>query len=539
MNGRVPLKLLVCSFALCFVWSGCPCDPRFYCDKNKCSACPLNSISSHGSLRVEDCYCLAGYSGVASGPCSLCSVGKFKESAGNGSCLPCIANPNSPAGSTNCTTVDATKLTADLNEKDVARNPAQSHEPFASLNTSFKLSREHTNSPGVKSDKNVGEQMRLRANRNFASVCFPGTYQQHFALLVGNEPVYLNLDTYNTSKVGPLELSVFRFSSDGQYLVAIQSNGGIGGGGISRVDLPMLRITAIAGGSAGSSWGGAADGYGTRAQFDGPTDLAISKDGTFAIISDHTGYDGTTRCRIRKIDLATNLVRTIAGGRCGSQDGVGSDAQFLYPLESVSMSLDGTFALTSAGGWLRKVNLITLQVTTVSPDLHQGVSNIRLSPDGAFALYYTNRYDVCRISLPSESFSTLAGGGFGYADGVGSNARFGHMSQLTMSPTGTYALIVDSNPGIRRLDIVSKTVSTIKAGLSFVSWLDISGCSFCEVGTAAQNFGAFSCTPCKYGTYQSEIGMSVGTALLIAERQLNAFSVMTHVFWLLSHHVTP
>jgi hypothetical protein len=493
------LKVLLCSLGLCFVSSGCPCGPGYFCESGKCRACPLHAVSLRGSLILEDCYCPAGYSGAADGSCFKCPVGKFKEFDGHGGCRSCTAGSISQAGSTHkkdCKKENAAKSHRDLNEIHIQ-----------TVDAGFK--QEHPNTKGV--EPNSGDHVRQRSAGGLPSVCSPGTYQEPYALVAGNETILLNLDTNTASKVGPISHpQAFRFLPNGKDLVAIQSNGDYRGGYVYGIDLSMLRITTIAGGTAWSL-DGAADGYGTYAQFDGPTDLSVSKDGTFVLISDNTGYDRVTRCRIRQINLTTNLVSTIAGGRCGFQDGTGTYARFGY-IDSVSLSPNGEFALTSAGGWIRRLDLKTFQVTTVPPGFNNGVNNVRILPNGTFAMYSSYRYEVGLISLSGGFFSFLAGGGFGFADGVGSNARFGYISQLTVSPSGTYALIVDSR--IRRVDIMTRAVSTIATGLSYVSWLDLSGCSFCKPGTYSVYFGAGSCTPCGGGTYQSQQGSSSRHQLL-------------------------
>jgi hypothetical protein len=90
-------------------------------------------------------------------------------------------------------------------------------------------------------------------------------------------------------------------------------------------------------------------------------------------------------------------------------------------------------------------------------------------------------------------------------EGEGRSARFGYISHLTLSPTGAYALVVDSR--IRRIVIASRVVTTIATGLTFASWLDISRCSLCQAGTFSSRFDALSCTLCGVGAYQSGKGL--------------------------------
>jgi len=56
-----------------------------------CSACPANSDSPGTSDRVQDCTCIAGYTGPNGGPCSACAPGSFKDVSGDAACGLCPA----------------------------------------------------------------------------------------------------------------------------------------------------------------------------------------------------------------------------------------------------------------------------------------------------------------------------------------------------------------------------------------------------------------------------------------------------------------
>eukprot|EP01047_Picozoa_sp_COSAG01_P074229 COSAG01_NODE_12340_length_1756_cov_4.010863_1_plen_184_part_01 len=66
-------------------------------------------------------------------------------------------------------------------------------------------------------------------------------------------------------------------------------------------------VTTVAGSSQGS-----ANGIGAAAQFNGPAGVAISTDGTFALVADNGHH------RIRRIVLASQAVTTLAGSSSGS-----------------------------------------------------------------------------------------------------------------------------------------------------------------------------------------------------------------------------
>lgn len=87
------------------------------------------------------------------------------------------------------------------------------------------------------------------------------------------------------------------------------------------------------------------DGTGGDARFDIPTGVALSADGSFALVADQSNH------AIRKVVVATRQVTTLAGspGQEGSANGIGPAARFRYPA-GVALSADGGRALVADGG---------------------------------------------------------------------------------------------------------------------------------------------------------------------------------------------
>ena len=103
---------------------------------------------------------------------------------------------------------------------------------------------------------------------------------------------------------------------------------------------------------AGSGTLGSADGVDGAAEFKCPYDVAISPDGGALFVSDHINH------KIRRVEVATGAVTTVAGSTAGSTDGVGGAAQLRLPSQATSPSartaarcLWRTTATTRSGGW--------------------------------------------------------------------------------------------------------------------------------------------------------------------------------------------
>lgn len=71
-----------------------------------CTACPENSVSARNATSADECLCLPGFYRHESAACVACPAGTFKDHAGNGNCSACPENAASPVQSTsvaNCT----------------------------------------------------------------------------------------------------------------------------------------------------------------------------------------------------------------------------------------------------------------------------------------------------------------------------------------------------------------------------------------------------------------------------------------------------
>jgi sugar lactone lactonase YvrE len=221
---------------------------------------------------------------------------------------------------------------------------------------------------------------------------------------------------------------------------------------------PNGDVTTAAG--AGEGY---VDGPAASARFRQPTGLALGANGEVFIAED--------KHSIRK--LAAGQVSTFAGRPLiGDQaDGLGPAAQFNGPL-SIGVDAAGTiFVSDYNNNAIRKITQAGL-VTTFSgrPDRDakvelsaspsQVINPLGMAIDRAGNLYVNDRWCVRKIA--PDGTTTILAGAFsegGYADGVGSAARFFMLRGITVDDNGN--VFVTESYGIRKItpDGVVSTVS--------------------------------------------------------------------------------
>jgi DNA-binding beta-propeller fold protein YncE len=216
---------------------------------------------------------------------------------------------------------------------------------------------------------------------------------------------------------------------------------------------------------AGVGTHGSTDGIGIDASFDRPTGLALSSDGGTLYVAD------TENNRIRRVDLASapsHTVTTLAGfGGAGSNDGVGTAATFSYPSGLALTPDDST--LFVADRWNHKLRAVDVRTRTVSTlvggggggSCVQGAGScgstdgtgtssafsyplgLAITPDGGTILVTERGKDRLRAVLVStRKVLTVAGSGSeGWADGLGSDARFSDPTDACVSPEGTVVYV--------------------------------------------------------------------------------------------------
>jgi len=233
---------------------------------------------------------------------------------------------------------------------------------------------------------------------------------------------------------------------------------------IRKVVIATGVVTTLAG-TAGSL--GAVDGTGVAARFHYPG--GITTDGTNLYLTDNN--------TIRKVVIATGVVTTLAGtsGVAGSADGVGTDARFN---DSGGITTDGMnlFVTDSGNHTIRKVVIATGVVTTLvgtagTSGFADGTGTtakfnnpIGITTDGSNLFVADTLNDTIRkVVIATGVVSTLAGtaGTFGSIDGVGATARFNGPFGVCLDGINLYVTEINPNNTIRKIVIVTGTVSTL------------------------------------------------------------------------------
>jgi sugar lactone lactonase YvrE len=210
-------------------------------------------------------------------------------------------------------------------------------------------------------------------------------------------------------------------------------------------------------GVAGAS--GSADGTGSGARFAGPADVAVDSTGTLYVAD-------SGNSTIRMV-TATGVVTTFAGvaGASGSADGTGSAARFFSP-EGVAVTGGATtvvyvadtnndiIRLVTAGGAVS-----TLAGVAGSVGSADGFGSAvrfnnpaQLTVDNSSNVYVSDTdNDTIRLITGGGAVGTLAGlaGVTGFADGIGSAARFNHPTGLSVDTTGDIYVADTDNHIIR------------------------------------------------------------------------------------------
>jgi sugar lactone lactonase YvrE len=223
-------------------------------------------------------------------------------------------------------------------------------------------------------------------------------------------------------------------------------------GAIRRVDTTTGEVTTIAG--QARWWTGNVDGVGPAAKLSIAWSLALDGKGGL-YVSD------VNNCTIRKVDLATHAVTTVAGaaGSPGFTNAVGTAAQFAGPMGLAFDSANDKLYISDANNAaIRSFDPATGQVTTLLSTDVQRPDGLAYDGNGTLYVADANGYQILGFDLASQAVTRLAGAARGYCDGIGAYAHFDNPGQLALEGG---ALYVADTLAIRQVDLTSHQVTSL------------------------------------------------------------------------------
>ena len=226
---------------------------------------------------------------------------------------------------------------------------------------------------------------------------------------------------------------------------------------------PATLIERVAGGGLGGD-----NGQANAATLVVPNGLAVSNG--LLYIAEAGGN------RIRRVNLSTGIITTVAGtGSPGnSGDGGAATSARLYDPNSVVVAGDRMYIADYSNNRIREVDLTTGIIRTLAGTGESGFSgdsglaiNAMLREPialamGPGALYFTDRnYLVRKIDLTTEIITTVAGAGLNQGDGGFAYRAFLSVPE-GIAIQGRYLYIAESGRHkIRRVDLTTGIITTV------------------------------------------------------------------------------
>lgn len=217
---------------------------------------------------------------------------------------------------------------------------------------------------------------------------------------------------------------------------------------VRAVDVTTGDVTTI----AGTTTAGYKDGAGATAQFSFPTCIALDGAG-HAFVGDNNQL-------VRRIDLATNMVSTLAGklNVSGFTDGPPGVGTLNYPNQLAYA--DGALYIPG-----RTLDVATGTVKTLSMDNWAPISALAFAPDGT--LWMGGPTVISTVNRQSFDLTPVAGtprsnSDVDRVDGDRSTARLNDPVGVTMAHDGT--MLVRDGSSVRKIDVAAGTVKALYSG---------------------------------------------------------------------------
>lgn len=200
---------------------------------------------------------------------------------------------------------------------------------------------------------------------------------------------------------------------------------------------------------------------------DGGAATAASING-YGLSCDHAGnlYIGDwNNNRVRKVDMSTGIITTVAGTGVGGSSGDGgaaTAADIRRPIYACTDIANNIYISEYGSSKIRKVDAITGIISTVASGVG---SPVQLAIDGAGNIFIADQGGRIRKVSPSGVVSTYAGGGSGAASGVPATATSLRGPEgVTIDCSGNVIIADNDNNLIRKVDATTGIITTIAGG---------------------------------------------------------------------------
>ena len=474
---------------------------------DSCTFCPVDSYrSQRGSVSEDDCCgercaCDAGYHELGDLQCVPCERGYYKPVSGTSTCIMCgkgrftnataaatscsecpLDTYNAQAGATVCTDCPPSTSTVQIGGSSI-------------LACKCRFSAAHA-CRGCPAD-----QYGLGPSDREVKTLMPRGWSHGDVVATAPDGTQTS-----TGQFQPNDIDM-RYPLPGN--IAVVTN--FGKGQVLYINVSTGDITPV-------TWGGHGFAIGdvSEAKFYYPGAAAASPDGSMILVA------GANAHRVMRIDLSHGNVSVFAGppselgagtGLDGTRDGNTSFARFKYP-DDVLFHPDGNRVFVSSfhEGAIRLIDIAADQVITIYSGGAINAVKMAITEDGntlVFTGYGTQNIGAMDLTVPgSYPVRIVAGKDLGYADGVGTSAKFKGPWDITVTPDGATAFVIEwSSYAIRSVDMKTGAVSTLAGSGTEEGYLD-------GYGLAARFKGVrgLTLTP-------------DGSMLLVAEAGNNRFSV--------------
>lgn len=246
---------------------------------------------------------------------------------------------------------------------------------------------------------------------------------------------------------------------------------------IRKVDTKTGIITTIAGtGETGFSGDG---GLATQAKLSFPVGIAIDS-------FDNLYIADSSNNRIRKVDLKTGIITTVAGNGViafSGDGGLATDASFNFPTQ-VNVDITGNLYIVdnnldfSANGRIRRVDIKTGIINTVAgngtfrfngdniPALSAGIDPFDVEIDRAGNIFFVDLSNnrVRRVDAKTGMITTVAGNGkngFSGDGGLATDATLSAPDGIALDGLNNIIIADQLNDRIRKVDANTQIITTI------------------------------------------------------------------------------